>query len=108
MRTARCREDDPLNIGADGARGISARGVASLERQVLEAPLAGAIPRYGRLYGPGTGFDRASGPAPVHVGAAARAALLAAQRDVPGIFNIAEEDGAVSSDKARRLLGWMP
>jgi nucleoside-diphosphate-sugar epimerase len=26
----------------------------------------------------------------------------------PGIYNIAEEDGAVSIDKARRELGWEP
>ena len=100
------REDDPLNIDAEGARGVSARGVASLERQVLEAPLEGFVLRYGRLYGPGTGFDTASGPGPVHVGAAARAAQLAVTRGAPGIYNIAEDDGAVSSEKAKRLLGW--
>jgi nucleoside-diphosphate-sugar epimerase len=100
------REDDPLNIDAEGARGVSARGVASLERQVLEVPLEGLILRYGRLYGPGTGFDQASGPGPVHVLAAARAAQLAVTRGTPGIYNIAEDDGAVSSEKAKRLLGW--
>ena len=99
-------EDDPLNIDAEGARGISARGVASLERQVLEAPLEGIILRYGRLYGPGTGFDAASGPGPVHVDAAARAGQLAVTRGVPGVYNIAEDDGAVSSEKAKRLLDW--
>lgn len=50
-------EEDPLAVGVGGRAGISARGVASLERQVLEAPLEGLILRYGRLYGPGTGFD---------------------------------------------------
>jgi nucleoside-diphosphate-sugar epimerase len=99
-------EDDPLNIDGEGARGVSARGVASLERQVLEAPLEGIILRYGRLYGPGTGFDAASGPGPVHVLAAARAAQLAVTRGAPGIYNIAEDDGAVSSERAKRLLGW--
>ena len=99
-------EDDPLNIAAEGARGVSARGVASLERQVLEAPLEGIVLRYGRLYGPGTGFEAASGPGPVHVDAAAEAARLAASRGAPGIYNIAEDDGAVSTEKARRLLGW--
>jgi nucleoside-diphosphate-sugar epimerase len=99
-------EDDPLDVDANDAIGITARGVASLERQVLEAPLAGVALRYGRLYGPGTGFDAASGPAPVHVDAAAKAAELAVTRDVTGIYNIAEEDGAVSSAKVRRLLGW--
>ena len=42
----------------------------------------------------------------MHVDAAAKAAELAVTRDVTGIYNIAEEDGAVSSEKARRLLGW--
>jgi nucleoside-diphosphate-sugar epimerase len=99
-------EDAPLNIAAEGARGVTARGVASLERQVLEAPLHGVVLRYGRFYGPGTGFDAASGPAPVHVDAAARAAQLAVTRGGPGVYNIAEDDGAVSSEKARRLLDW--
>jgi len=99
-------EDDPLNLEAEGARGVSARGVASLEQQVLEAPLDGIILRYGRLYGPGTGFDAASGPGPVHVDAAANAARLAVTRGAPGAYNIAENDGAVSSEKAKRLLDW--
>lgn len=101
-------EDDPLHVEADGPMGVTARGVASLERQVLEAPLSGVVLRYGALYGPGTGFDAGWGPGPVHVDAAAKAAELAVARDVTGIFNIAEEDGAVSNEKARRLLGWDP
>jgi nucleoside-diphosphate-sugar epimerase len=70
------REDDPLAVGAQGRAGVSARGVASLERQVLEAPLTGIVLRYRRLYGPGTGFDAPSGPAPLHVDAAAKAAAV--------------------------------
>lgn len=99
-------EDDPLNIDAEGARGVTARGVASLERQVLEAPLDGIVLRYGLIYGPGTGFDAAFGPGPVHVDATARAAQLAVTRGVPGVYNIAEDDGTVSSEKAKRLLDW--
>lgn len=99
-------EDDPLAVDADGLSGVSARGTASLERQVLEAPLAGIVLRYGALYGPGTGADTPWGPGPVHVDAAAHAALLAVEADATGIFNIAETDGAVSSEKAQRLLGW--
>jgi hypothetical protein len=41
------------DVDADDASRISAKGVASLERQVLETPLAGVVLRYGRLYGPG-------------------------------------------------------
>ena len=62
--------------------------------------------RYGRLYGPGTGFDAATGAAPVHVDAAAHATALALARGTPGIYNIAEDDGTLACDKAKRVLGW--
>jgi nucleoside-diphosphate-sugar epimerase len=92
-------EDDPL--------AASAGGVRSLESQTLAAPLEGVVLRYGRLYGPGTGFDGRHGVAPLHVDAAARAAEIAARGCEPGIYNIAENDGVVSSEKAKRLLkGW--
>ena len=100
-------EDDPLNVEAPGEAGITARGVASLERQVLEAPLEGLVLRYGRFYGPGTGFEKPAA-APLHIDDAAEAAWLAATRGPRGIYNIAEEDGAVSIEKAKRLLGWSP
>jgi nucleoside-diphosphate-sugar epimerase len=99
-------DKDPLATDAAGRAGISARGVASLEQQVLEAPLEGLVLRYGRLYGPGTGSDAPSGRAPLHVDAAARAAALAVATGEPGVYNIAESDGAVSSEKAQRQLGW--
>lgn len=99
-------EEDRLNIDAEGGARVSIRGIASLERQTLDAPLHAIVLRYGRLYGPGTGFDAASGPGPVHVDAAAQAARLAVTQGPPGIYNIAEDDGAVSSEKAKRLLGW--
>jgi nucleoside-diphosphate-sugar epimerase len=99
-------EDDPLDSDFDGPRGVSLRGVASLERQVLQAPLEAVVLRYGRLYGPGTGFDAAAGAAPVHVDAAARAAELAVLRGKTGIYNIAEDDGTLACDKAKRDLGW--
>lgn len=102
------REDDPLCVDADGDWGLTARGVASLERQVLDAPLEGIVLRYGGLYGPGTGFDVAATEAPLHVDAAAQAAHLAVTRGTRGVYNIAEADGTVSSDKARRELGWSP
>jgi len=90
------REDDPL----------TSPSVVSLEAQVRQALLAGVVLRYGRIYGPGTGFETASGAAPVHVDAAAHAAALAVGVGAPGVYNIAEDDGLVSSDKARRELGW--
>ena len=100
------REEDPLAIEAPARAGASARGVASLEAQVLGAPLDGLVLRYGKLYGPGTGFDQPSGIGCVHVDAAAHAAALATTRGDPGLYNIAEEDGAVSSEKAKRQFGW--
>lgn len=100
-------EDDPLALD-DPAYGATVRGVASLERQVTEAPLAGVVLRYGLLYGAGTGFDAPGNPPALHVDAAARAAVLAAAGDATGIFNIAEDDGAVTIDKARRMLGFDP
>jgi nucleoside-diphosphate-sugar epimerase len=80
--------------------------LAAFEQQVIDAPLSGIILRYGRLYGPGTGFDSPPISAPVHVDAAADAARLAVTRGEAGIYNIAEDDGTVSSDKAIRELGW--
>jgi nucleoside-diphosphate-sugar epimerase len=99
-------ESDPLDVDAQGARAVSVGGVVSLERQVMEAPMQGIVLRYGRLYGPGTGFDAPTGAGPVHVDAAARAAELAIARGTPGIYNIAENDGTLDCAKAKRVLGW--
>ena len=99
-------EADPLNGGASGNRGISVGGVIALEKAVLNAPFAGIVLRYGQLYGPGTGTDTAAGASPVHVDAAAYAALLALDKGAPGIFNVAEPNPAVSTQKAIKELGW--
>lgn len=101
------REDAPLNLD-DPDFGLTARAVASLERQVLSGPFEGIVLRYGKLYGPGTGFDRPSSGGPLHVDAAADAARLAVTRGKAGVYNIAEDDGTVSSNKAVRSLGWNP
>jgi nucleoside-diphosphate-sugar epimerase len=87
--------------------GASARAVESLEEQVLESPLEAVILRYGKFYGPGTGFEAPPPEGPLHVDDAARAALLAVTRG-SGVYNIAENDGAVSCVKAARDLGWEP
>jgi nucleoside-diphosphate-sugar epimerase len=47
-----------------------------------------------------------SASAPVHVDAAAFAALLAIDRGEPGAFNIAEPNAHVNTEKAVRELGW--
>src|SRR5690606_23891862 len=64
-------EGDPLHTDAPGELGLTVRAVAELERQVLGAPFESVILRYGKLYGPGTGFDRPPGDVPLHVEAAA-------------------------------------
>ncbi|TXH36350.1 MAG: NAD(P)-dependent oxidoreductase [Rhodospirillaceae bacterium] len=93
------RESDPLKSDA--------RGVLMLEEAVLQTPgIAGIVLRYGELYGPGTGFDTLAKPGRVHVDAAAQAALLAITHGAPGAYNIAEEDGTLAVEKARRELGW--
>lgn len=94
------REDDPLSEGAHGVR--------SLEEQVLNGPFAGIVLRYGALYGPGTGVDRRPDRCPLHVEEAAEAAVMAISRGRAGIYNIAEDDGTVTIDKAAAELGWKP
>jgi nucleoside-diphosphate-sugar epimerase len=101
------REDAPLCLD-DPLYGETARGVASLEQQVLAAPLTGIVLRYGKLYGPGTGFDVQASGGPVHVDDAADAARRALTRGEAGVYNIAEDDGAVSINKAAEALGWVP
>jgi nucleoside-diphosphate-sugar epimerase len=100
------REEDPLLPETHPVYGGTVTGVMSLERQALAAPLEGVVLRYGLFYGPGTGFDAPIAPGSVHVDAAAKATELALAKAVPGIYNVAESDGAVSSEKVRRILGW--
>ncbi len=100
-------ESHPLNVDStDEVSALSARAVASLEHQVLSGPFEGVVLRYGKLYGPGTGFDRAPLAGPVHVDAAADAARKAILPGIAGVFNVAEEDGAVNVSKARDILRW--
>lgn len=102
-------ESDAL-ASAEGEQpsAITARGVRALEEAVLHVSgIAGIVLRYGRLYGPGT-WNTPNARAPLHVDAAAHAALLAVTRGSPGIYNIAEDDGAVTIEKARSELGFDP
>lgn len=101
------REDAPLNLD-DPAYGQTVRAVASLERQILSAALVGIVLRYGKFYGPGTGFDRPATGGPLHVDDAADAARRALTRGAAGVYNIAEDDGSVSIAKAAGELGWVP
>jgi nucleoside-diphosphate-sugar epimerase len=102
-------ESAPLNLQGEGAAKRSAEAVAALERAVLETSgIEGVVLRYGRLYGPGTWSETPNGKAPLHVDAAAQAALLALTRGAPGVYNVAEDDGTVSVEKARREFGFDP
>jgi nucleoside-diphosphate-sugar epimerase len=104
-------EEQPLDIHAEGARAVTIDGIAALERQVLsvnESGGIGAVLRYGALYGPGTGRDAPQGASPLHVEAAAWAALLLVQCGKRGAFNVAEDGAHVSSEKAKRELDWRP
>ena len=102
-------ESDPLaSAEGDGPGAVTARGLRALEDAVLNTPgIDGIVLRYGRLYGPGT-WNTANARAPLHVDAAARAALLAVTHGRPGVYNIAEDDGAVSIEKARKELEFDP
>jgi nucleoside-diphosphate-sugar epimerase len=106
QKEAPYQESDPLETAAAEPRATTVRGVQALERAVLQSPpLEGIVLRYGQLYGPGSGQEQPKGSAPVHVDAAAHAAVLAVSKGRPGIYNIAEGP-LVSSDKARSELGW--
>lgn len=101
------REGDPLD--SSEAQRMTMSGVIALEATVLNTRgVDGIVLRYGRLYGPGTWFDRPGGPGPLTADAAAHAALLAITRGAPGLYNIAEDDGEFSVEKARRELGFDP
>jgi nucleoside-diphosphate-sugar epimerase len=104
MRT----EDDPLDLAAEGVRQLTVQGVVALEREILGTPgIDGVVLRNGYLYGPDTWYDVPPKPPSVHVDAAAHAALLAVGKGA-GVYNIAEDDGAVSIAKAKRELGFDP
>ena len=70
------------------------RGLQLLDKMLIEGRCSG---------------KRASiGIAPLHVDAAAYAALMAIDHGDPGIYNIAQSNGHVTTEKARVELGWTP
>lgn len=103
------RESDPLDLNGQAIDRESVEAVIALEQAVTTTPgVDGLVLRYGRLYGPGTWTETPKGTAPLHVDAAAQAALLALTLGKPGIYNIVEEDGEISAEKARLELGFDP
>lgn len=101
-------EGDPLDMTAEGARQGTVQGIVALEREVLKTPgIEGVVLRYGYLYGPDTWYEAPPKPPSVHVDAAAHAAFLAVNRGT-GVYNVAEDDGAVAIAKAVGELGFDP
>ncbi len=100
-------ESDPLNLAAEGVAGRSAQGAAALEQAVLGLA-EGIVLRYGYFYGPGTWYDTPYRAPAVHIEAAARATMQALLKGKPGIYNIAEDGPAVSSEKAKQDFGFDP
>jgi nucleoside-diphosphate-sugar epimerase len=97
-----------LDMAAEGTRQRTVEGIVALEREVLATSgIDGVVLRYGYLYGPGTWYDTPPKPPSIHVDAAAHAAWLAIGKG-EGIYNVAEDDGAVSIAKARREWGFDP
>lgn len=100
-------EESALLNFEDPIYGTTSKAVASLEEQVLNAPFIGIVLRNGLLYGDGTGFDNAVDfVPPVHVEAAANAAFLAINCTGNAIFNIADDDKRLSTQKAKTELKW--
>ncbi len=88
---------------------MTVAGVVAMERAALNtAGVAGLVLRYGLFYGPGTWSATPIRPPSIHIDAAAHAAMLAITRGAPGIYNVAEDDGAVAITKARVELGFDP
>jgi nucleoside-diphosphate-sugar epimerase len=99
-------ETDPLNL-TDGPRVETVRAAADMEEQVLQSGMQAVVLRYGLFYGPGTWSEGPARTPPLHIDAAAHAAALAVTRGA-GIYNIADDDGTVSIEKARKELGFDP
>ncbi len=99
-------ETDPLNL-TDGPRLETVRAAADMEDQVLQSGMQAVVLRYGLFYGPGTWSEGPARKPPLHIDAAAHAAALAVTRGA-GIYNIADDDGTVSIDKACKELGFDP
>lgn len=103
-------ESHPLKTPTTSPEDASLRAVIELERLVTQTPtLQGVVLRYAYLYGPHTAWDAKTAPLPrVSVVAADRAALLAVDHGPPGIYNVVDDDPALSNAHARALLGWTP
>ncbi|MEU1848595.1 NAD(P)-dependent oxidoreductase [Streptomyces sp. NPDC019990] len=107
-------EDAPLYVDApDPGWAATVGAVAELERLVSGSGLAGAVLRYGTLYGPGTLYARDGGgaqavlagqlPLPgngtgitsfLHVNDAVGATVAAVESEATGVFHVTDDDPA--------------
>lgn len=103
-------ETAPLDrASGEPTRQSLVEGVLALENSVANAPgIDALVLRYGYFYGPGTWHMGPARKPPIHVDAAAHATLLAVTRGGSGIYNIAEDDGLVAIDKAKKELSFDP
>ncbi|MFC4499347.1 MULTISPECIES: NAD-dependent epimerase/dehydratase family protein [Streptomyces] len=126
-------EDAPLHVDApDLGWAATVRAVAELERLVLDGgpDLAGAVLRYGTLYGPGTAYARDGGtamrvlagkfPLPeggagitsfLHVEDAVGAAVAAVESQATGVFHVTDDEPAPAAQwlpHYARVLGGPP
>jgi nucleoside-diphosphate-sugar epimerase len=93
----------------EGPAAVTLEGVHALEKLTLTSGLRGSVLRYGMLYGPRTGQDASDGLSiPVHVDAAAHAAVLAVVARAVGVYNVVDDNPHVANQKARRELKWNP
>jgi nucleoside-diphosphate-sugar epimerase len=111
-------EDAPLWRDPPAKFAAALEAIRSLERQVLDA--GGTVLRYGQLYGPGTAYAPDGGSAAlvrkrrfpivgdgsgvfsfVSAADAARATVLALERDVRGVLNVVDDEPAP-------LREWLP
>jgi nucleoside-diphosphate-sugar epimerase len=100
-------ESHPLRNPTDSP---DVRGIVELERVVMGTPgIDGIVLRYGFFYGPNTAFRAENAPEPhVSVEAAARATAAAVERGPAGIYNVVDDNNAITNARARNLLGWQP
>jgi nucleoside-diphosphate-sugar epimerase len=105
-------ESDPLDSDPPAQQRRSIEAIAHLERAMTSAaPIEGVALRYGSLYGPGTSManeyadlvrarklplvgDGAGVWSFIHVDDAAAAAVVAAERGAPGVYNIVDDEPA--------------
>lgn len=103
-------ESHPLRTPSESPDDDALHGIVVLERLVAGTPgLEGVILRYGFFHGPRTAWRPDNAPEP-HVGveAAARATALAVERGEPGIYNVVDDNQAISNRRAKEILGWSP